>query len=122
MVPSLPPSVAVARAGHEGILSTPTSTKTEDRQGRSAPANLQSVLTSTAIQFDPATVPRCRSLPANPCSDFGSSGPYFENRLIDVSIIDTWNGSSESLKIAAMAEAYEINFQRTISITLAQYV
>ncbi|MEA2882974.1 MAG: hypothetical protein QOH32_2230 [Bradyrhizobium sp.] len=36
--------------------------------------------------------------------------PYFENRSVDVAIIDVpWNGLLESLKIAAMAEAYEIN-------------
>src|SRR5205085_1973314 len=36
--------------------------------------------------------------------------PYFENRSVDVAIIDVpWNGLAESLKIAAMAEAYEIN-------------
>jgi L-alanine-DL-glutamate epimerase-like enolase superfamily enzyme len=36
--------------------------------------------------------------------------PYFEHRSIDVAIIDVpWNGLLESLKIAAMAEAYEIN-------------
>jgi L-alanine-DL-glutamate epimerase-like enolase superfamily enzyme len=36
--------------------------------------------------------------------------PFFENRSIDVSIIDVpWNGMLESFKIAAMAEAYEIN-------------
>ena len=36
--------------------------------------------------------------------------PFFENRSIDVSIIDVpWNGLMESLKVAAMAEAYEIN-------------
>jgi L-alanine-DL-glutamate epimerase-like enolase superfamily enzyme len=36
--------------------------------------------------------------------------PYFENRSVDVAIIDVpWNGLLESLKISAMAEAYEIN-------------
>ena len=36
--------------------------------------------------------------------------PYFENHSMDVAIIDVpWNGIAESLKIAAMAEAYEIN-------------
>jgi galactonate dehydratase len=36
--------------------------------------------------------------------------PYFENGSVDVAIIDTpWNGVAESLKIAAMADAYEIN-------------
>ena len=36
--------------------------------------------------------------------------PYFEQQSIDVAIIDTpWNGVAESLKIAAMADTYEVN-------------
>ena len=36
--------------------------------------------------------------------------PYFEHGAVDVAIIDTpWNGVGESLKIAAMADAYEVN-------------
>jgi galactonate dehydratase len=36
--------------------------------------------------------------------------PYFENYSVDVAIIDTpWNGVAESVKIAAMADAYEVN-------------
>ena len=36
--------------------------------------------------------------------------PYFEQAAVDVPIIDVpWNGFSESLKIAAMADAYELN-------------
>jgi galactonate dehydratase len=36
--------------------------------------------------------------------------PFFEQRAIDVAIIDTpWNGVWQSLKIAAAAEAYEVN-------------
>jgi L-alanine-DL-glutamate epimerase-like enolase superfamily enzyme len=36
--------------------------------------------------------------------------PFFEHGAVDVAIIDTpWNGVAESLKIAAMADAYEIN-------------
>jgi L-alanine-DL-glutamate epimerase-like enolase superfamily enzyme len=36
--------------------------------------------------------------------------PFFEQQAMDVAIIDTpWNGVAESLKIAAMADAYEIN-------------
>ncbi len=36
--------------------------------------------------------------------------PFFEQAAMDVAIIDVpWNGFSESLKIAAMADAYEIN-------------
>jgi L-alanine-DL-glutamate epimerase-like enolase superfamily enzyme len=36
--------------------------------------------------------------------------PYLERSAVDVAIIDTpWNGVAESLKIAAMADAYEVN-------------
>jgi len=36
--------------------------------------------------------------------------PFFENQSVDVAIIDTpWNGVWQSLKIAAAAEAYEVN-------------
>ena len=36
--------------------------------------------------------------------------PFFEHQVVDVAIIDTpWNGVGESLKIAAMADTYEIN-------------
>ena len=43
---------------------------------------------------------------------FGRRGfrEYFERHAMDVAIIDVpWNGINESLKIAAIAEAYEIN-------------
>jgi len=36
--------------------------------------------------------------------------PFFEQQSVDVAIVDTpWNGVAEGLKIATMAEAYEIN-------------
>ena len=36
--------------------------------------------------------------------------PFFEHHSMDVAIIDLpWNGAWQSMKIAAMAEAYEIN-------------
>jgi galactonate dehydratase len=36
--------------------------------------------------------------------------PYFEAYAMDVAIVDViWNGMAESLKIAAMAEVYEVN-------------
>lgn len=36
--------------------------------------------------------------------------PYLERQSVDVAIIDTpWNGVAESLKIAAMADTYEVN-------------
>ena len=36
--------------------------------------------------------------------------PFFEHQSVDVAIIDVpWNGILEAMKIAAMAEAYEIN-------------
>ncbi len=36
--------------------------------------------------------------------------PFFDNQAMDVAIIDTpWNGVAESVKIAAMADIYEVN-------------
>ena len=36
--------------------------------------------------------------------------PYFEHQSVDYAIIDVaWNGILESVKIAAMADAYEVN-------------
>src|SRR5260370_7327809 len=36
--------------------------------------------------------------------------PYFEQQSVDVAIIDTpWNGVAESVKIATMADTYEVN-------------
>ncbi len=36
--------------------------------------------------------------------------PYFENHSVDFAIIDAvWNGVAQSMKIAALAEAYEVN-------------
>lgn len=36
--------------------------------------------------------------------------PYFQNQSVDIAIVDTpWNGVWQSLKIAAAAEAYEVN-------------
>jgi L-alanine-DL-glutamate epimerase-like enolase superfamily enzyme len=36
--------------------------------------------------------------------------PFFEQQSVDLAIVDTpWNGVGESLKIAAMADAYEVN-------------
>src|SRR4029078_13415451 len=36
--------------------------------------------------------------------------PFFEHQSVDVAIIDVaWNGILESMKIAAMADAYEVN-------------
>lgn len=43
---------------------------------------------------------------------YGARGyrPYFEQQSMDVAIVDvSWNGIAQSLKIAAMAEAYEVN-------------
>lgn len=45
-------------------------------------------------------------------SQYGRRGyrPFLESRAVDVAIVDVpWNGILESMKIAAMAEAYEIN-------------
>ncbi len=45
-------------------------------------------------------------------SQYGRRGyrPYFEHQSVDVAIVDApWNGVMESMKIAAMAEAFEVN-------------
>ncbi len=66
--------------------------------------------------FDPAALRDIREKTATPIASceslFGRRGfvPFFEQHAMDVAIIDVpWNGLNESLKIAAMAEAYEIN-------------
>src|SRR5437762_9685738 len=36
--------------------------------------------------------------------------PYFESQSVDVAIVDTpWNGVGESVKVANMADTYEVN-------------
>ena len=66
--------------------------------------------------FDPAALRDIRQKTRTPIASceslFGRRGfvPYFEQHAMDVAIIDVpWNGLNEALKIAAMAEAYEIN-------------
>ena len=66
--------------------------------------------------FDPAALRDIREKIRTPIASceslFGRRGfvPYFEQHAMDVAIIDVpWNGLNEALKIAAMAEAYEIN-------------
>ncbi len=66
--------------------------------------------------FDAAALRQIRDKTKTPIASceslFGRRGfvPYFEQHAMDVAIIDVpWNGLNESLKIAAMAEAYEIN-------------
>lgn len=58
-------------------------------------------------------VRECSTTPISSCETlFGirEFKPYFENYAIDVAIIDAvWNGVMQSMKIAAMAEAYEVN-------------
>ncbi len=60
-----------------------------------------------------AQIRRSIQTPVASCESlFGTRGfkPYFENYSMDVAIIDVpWNGIWTSYKIAAMAEAYEIN-------------
>jgi L-alanine-DL-glutamate epimerase-like enolase superfamily enzyme len=60
-----------------------------------------------------ADIRRAAPMPIASCESlFGRRQfkPYFEQHAMDVAIIDVpWNGLLESLKIAAMAEAYEMN-------------
>jgi L-alanine-DL-glutamate epimerase-like enolase superfamily enzyme len=66
--------------------------------------------------YDPRALAFIRSKASTPIASceslFTRRGyrPFFEAGAIDVAIVDVpWNGFSEALKIAAMAEAYEIN-------------
>jgi galactonate dehydratase len=60
-----------------------------------------------------ASIRRGTRIPIASCESlFGTRGyrPYFEHQSVDVPIVDvSWNGLAQSLKIAAMAEAYELN-------------
>jgi L-alanine-DL-glutamate epimerase-like enolase superfamily enzyme len=66
--------------------------------------------------YDPAGLSLIRRSARTPISSCESLygrrqfRPYFENQSVDFAIIDVaWNGILESLKIAAMADAYEVN-------------
>lgn len=66
--------------------------------------------------YDPASLRQIREAVQTPLASceslFGLRGfkPFFEHYAMDVAIIDgPWNGIWQSFKIAAMAEAYEIN-------------
>ena len=69
-------------------------------------------------RYDPTAVATIRSR-SRTRTRFSSCGylcgrrqfrPYFEQQSVDVAIIDVaWNGILESMKTAAMADAYEIN-------------
>jgi L-alanine-DL-glutamate epimerase-like enolase superfamily enzyme len=66
--------------------------------------------------FDPRALHYIRSripMPLASCESlYGRRGyrPFFEAQAADVAIIDApWNGVAESLKIAAMADTYEVN-------------
>lgn len=66
--------------------------------------------------YDAASLRRIRDAVQTPIASceslFGVRGfkPYFEQYAMDVAIIDVpWNGIWQALKIAALAEAYEVN-------------
>ncbi|MEP7457291.1 mandelate racemase/muconate lactonizing enzyme family protein [Phyllobacterium sp. SB3] len=66
--------------------------------------------------YDPQALARLRASIRTPIASgeslFGrrSYRPYFEAGAVDIAIIDViWNGFGESVKIASMADAYEIN-------------
>src|SRR5436305_2036831 len=66
--------------------------------------------------FDPSALAHIRRSSRNAIASceslFGRRGfrPFLEQGAVDVAIVDVpWNGLAESLKIAAMADAYEVN-------------
>lgn len=66
--------------------------------------------------YEPAALRRIRDSVGTPIASCESLyglrefRPYFEHQAVDVAIVDLpWNGVWQSLKIATMAEAYEVN-------------
>jgi L-alanine-DL-glutamate epimerase-like enolase superfamily enzyme len=66
--------------------------------------------------YDPASLARIRhslKTPVASCESlFGLRGfrPFFENQSMDVAIVDVpWNGIWQALKIAGLAESFEVN-------------
>ena len=66
--------------------------------------------------YDPVALRRIRDSVGTPIASCESLyglrefRPYFDHYAMDVAIVDlTWNGVWQSLKIAVMAEAYEVN-------------
>ena len=66
--------------------------------------------------YEPAALRRIRDSVGTPIASCESLyglrefRPYFEHRAMDVAIVDSpWNGVWQALKIATMAEAYEVN-------------
>jgi L-alanine-DL-glutamate epimerase-like enolase superfamily enzyme len=66
--------------------------------------------------YDPAALATIRRSARTPVASLESLHgrrqfkPFFEQQSVDVAIIDVaWNGILESMKIAAMADAYEVN-------------
>ena len=66
--------------------------------------------------FDPAALHYVRSRIGIPLASLESQytrrgyREFFERQAVDVAIVDApWNGVAESLKIAAMADTYEVN-------------
>ena len=57
-----------------------------------------------------AATARTRSARARPCLGLREFLPYFREQSMDVAIIDAvWNGVWQSIKIAAAADAFEVN-------------
>ena len=66
--------------------------------------------------YEPAALRRIRDSVGTPIASCESLyglrefRPYFEHRAMDVAIVDApWNGVWQAMKIASMAEAYEVN-------------
>src|SRR6516164_3038953 len=84
--------------------------------GRDVGLHLDTNFNYKIDRYDPAGLALIRRSARTPISSCESLygrrqfRPYFENQSVDYAIIDVaWNGILESLKIAAMADAYEVN-------------
>ncbi|OGA18756.1 MAG: hypothetical protein A3I01_01645 [Betaproteobacteria bacterium RIFCSPLOWO2_02_FULL_65_24] len=80
---------------------------------RLEPLNLAWVEIDTRDPGALATIRQATRIPIASCESlYGTRGyrPYFERQSVDVAIIDvSWNGIAQAIKIAAMADAYELN-------------
>ena len=78
-----------------------------------APANLTWLEIDTYDAPALAEIKREASCPIASCESLHGRRdfkPFFENYAMDVAIVDViWNGLNESMKIASMADVYEIN-------------
>src|SRR5438477_6456898 len=108
---------AAAPDAMSGCISTPTLiTRSTVTSNWRAPWSRFDMVWLEIDLYDPAGLALIRRSARTPIASLESIygrrnfRPYFEQQSVDYAIIDVaWNGILESVKIAAMADAYEVN-------------